>query len=175
MAVEEISASLAAVTMGAATETIELEVGEAVFKTSASDPRGGEGRGGARGPRRGDEGLRRGDEGSRRGDEGSRRGDEGSRRRGVRGGSADRVQNSQVSTLLRHHDSFFGALARNRGDATRLFVDRDPTYFRRADISQTGRGDDAAATWIFRGGGSRRRRRGHFVEIDARSGTFDTS
>jgi len=68
MAVEEISASLAAVTMGAATETIELEVGEAVFKTS-------------------------------------------------------------VSTLLRHHDSFFGALARNRGDATRLFVDRDPTTF----------------------------------------------
>ena len=34
------------------------------------------------------------------------------------------------STLARHPATFFGALARNRGAATRLFVDRDPTHFR---------------------------------------------
>ena len=37
-------------------------------------------------------------------------------------------------------------------------------YVRRADTPQTGRGDAAATTWIFRGDGSRRRR-GYDVDI----------
>ena len=44
-------------------------------------------------------------------------------------------------------------------------------YFRRAEIPQTGRGDAAAATWMFRGDGSRRRRgydADNSVETDAR-------
>ena len=34
----------------------------------------------------------------------------------------------------------------------------ETAYFRRADIAKTGRGDAVAATWIFRGDKSRRRR-----------------
>ena len=41
-------------------------------------------------------------------------------------------------------------------------VERDAAYFRRAEFSgETSRGDTAAATWIFRGDGSRRRRGYH--------------
>ena len=42
------------------------------------------------------------------------------------------------------------------------------TYFRRADILQTGRGGAAAATWLFRGDEPPRPRRGHSVETGAR-------
>ena len=45
-----------------------------------------------------------------------------------------------------------------------LLEDRADTCFRRVDSPQTGRGDAAAATWIFRRDGSRRRR-GRDVDI----------
>ena len=55
------------------------------------------------------------------------------------------------STLARHPATFFGALARNRGTATRLFVDRDPTHFRhilnylRSGVVTAPADDDAKA------------------------------
>ena len=55
------------------------------------------------------------------------------------------------STLARHPATFFGALARNRGASTRLFVDRDPTHFRhvlnylRSGVVTAPADDDAKA------------------------------
>ena len=61
------------------------------------------------------------------------------------------VFETTASTLARHPATFFGALARNRGDATRLFVDRDPTHFRhilnylRSGVVTAPADDDAKA------------------------------
>ena len=59
----------------------------------------------------------------------------------------------EYGTTVQYVNNNFGVAATETADKS-----RDAWYFRRADISQRGRGGAAGGTWIFRGDESRRRR-----------------